>query len=511
VEEIAKVLPIARELWDLSERGHRLGWILYTTGLDEGVDQAQAARSAVLQDRKKYETILEHLEKDISPLNRRRLEILERVFRPHQMSPELREIDRSMQQLTTKVKKRLNTFRFRWEGREVRMLDLTAPASRDSDREVRKKARQALAQVNGPLVEAGFIELVNLRKAFAREYGAKDYVAYRLEQQDLPPTFFDGWLEGVRALVPAWKEAQAPFGLRYTGDPAVRPWDRGFIGSQLAPELHRKVDMTAFFGPLSKLFAAFGIALEDHNITFDIFPRRNKSEWGYFFPVAMGRDSRILINASDRYYQYGVLLHETGHAVHSLHTDPEDMMLAMGVSSTVSEGMANYFGDYLLKRQFYAPFFPDNAEEVETHFRDLERWTHLGWIPSVHSILFDRELYLRDIESLDDIHGIIFDLYRDLLDLDPPEGEPAWAFRVQHTGNPIYLHSYLLGRLMGDVLEESFLARAGAETVDGREKELWLFLLEEVIRPSGTYPFPEHFRRIAGEEFSVAVLAKWLL
>jgi len=38
----------------------------------------------------------------------------------------------------------------------------------------------------------------------------------------------------------------------------------------------------------------------------------------------------------------------------------------------------------------------------------------------------------------------------------------------------------------------------------------WNFLLEDVIGPSGTYPFPEHFRRLAGEDFSVAILKKWL-
>ncbi|MHC4600080.1 MAG: peptidase M3A and M3B thimet/oligopeptidase F, partial [Planctomycetota bacterium] len=254
----------------------------------------------------------------------------------------------------------------------------------------------------------------------------------------------------------------------------------------------------------------FGIPLGEYNITYDIFPRKNKSEWGYFFPVEMGKDSRILTNADNKYYQFGVLLHETGHAVHSLHTDAEDVLLAMGVSSTVSEGIANYFGDYLLKRQFYAPFFPENPEEVEAHFRESEKWYRLGWIPSVHSILFDRELYLRDVETVDDIHQIIFDLYRDLLDLDPPDGPPPWAFRVQHTANPIYLHSYLLGRLTADVIEDGFKSRMGVETIEGREKEFWSFLLEEVIEPSGAYPFPEHFRRIAGEDFSVAVLKKWL-
>ncbi|MHC5077561.1 MAG: gluzincin family metallopeptidase [Planctomycetota bacterium] len=510
MEEIANVVPIAREIWDLSERIHRLSWILYTTGIDEGVDEAQAAKTAVLGDRKKYDTILELLGKELSPLNRRRVEILEKAFRPYHLSPELREIDRNIQGITTKLKKKLNTFRFRMKGREVRTTELVKILAHDPDRARRKNAHQAFTQVNVPLVKEGFIELLNLRKAFAKEYGAEDFVAYRLEQHDLSPDFFDGWLEGVRELVPAWKEAQASFGRTYTGDPVVRPWDRGYIGAQLAPEMHRSVDMTSYFEPLEGLFASFGIPLREYNITYDIFPRKNKSEWGYFFPVAMGKDSRILANVENKYYQFGVLLHETGHAVHSLHTNTEDILLAMGVSTTISEGLANFFGDYLVKKEFFAPFFPENPEETEAHFRDSRRWHHLGWIPSVHTILFDRALYLRDVETLDDIHQILFDLYRDLLDLEPPEGHPAWAFRVQHTANPIYLHSYLLGRLTCDMIEESFKTRLGTETLEGREREFWNFLLEEVIKPSGAYPFPEHFRRLVGEDFSVEILKSWL-
>jgi len=48
-------------------------------------------------------------------------------------------------------------------------------------------------------------------------------VAYRLEQHGLEPTFFDGWAEGVRDLVPAWKEAQAPFGRSFSVD-ILKKW-----------------------------------------------------------------------------------------------------------------------------------------------------------------------------------------------------------------------------------------------------------------------------------------------
>ena len=112
-----------------------------------------------------------------------------------------------MRELVNVLRKVLNTFRFTVDGVEVRSTEIFQTLSSDPDRERRRHVHDSLAQVNGPLVEAGFVRLIALRNAFAREVGFPDFVAYKLDQQELGSGFCDGWPKGVRAVRASWVSA----------------------------------------------------------------------------------------------------------------------------------------------------------------------------------------------------------------------------------------------------------------------------------------------------------------
>ena len=92
---------------------------------------------------------------------------------------------------------------------------------------------------------------------------------------------FSGWKDQIEQLLPSLKDVREFFGKKFVNDPEIMPWDETFIAGSIAPQLNRKVNMTGYHAPISALFQLFGIDIGGMNITYDIFPRRNKSEWGY--------------------------------------------------------------------------------------------------------------------------------------------------------------------------------------------------------------------------------------
>ena len=402
----------------------------------------------------------------------------------------------------------LNTHRSSIDGKEVRSTEIAQILRSEPDRDKRKKAYLARAQVNQPLFEAGFAELLSLRKEYARLYGAKSYVAYQLEQQELDPNMFNSWPSQVASLLPAMKKIKTEFGEKHLGDTEVKPWDDAYISAQLAPELNLKLDMSACYDVLKEFFLSFGWDITKYNITYDIFPRRNKSEWGYNFPIQTAVDSRILANVENRYHEYGVLLHETGHALHSFLLKPREVLLNMGVSGIISEGFANLFQDFLYDRSFYGQFFGEDQAKVSENFGNLKRWDRATRLDAVPAILFDQALYRENIRSLDDIHHLYWKINEQILGEKPYAGEPCWGYRIHHTTHPIYLHNYFMGDLTCDMLREIFKQRYKTNNIMSKARQFGKFLTDEVIKPSGTYTYPELYRRIGGEDFSLKYLAE---
>lgn len=138
------------------------------------------------------------------------------------------------------------------------------------------------------------------------------------------------------------------------------PWDLLYIGAQIVPQLNQVVDMSKYYEVLKDFFLKFGIDISKYNITYDLFLRKNKSEWRYSFTIRLGKDNRVLANVENRYHEYGVLLHETGHVIHSFMLDPDDILLNMGISGIISEGFANLWGNFLYEKIFYQQFFQND-------------------------------------------------------------------------------------------------------------------------------------------------------
>jgi oligoendopeptidase F len=503
MSDINKVKEIAKELDVLSTEYSRLSWVQYTVGYDFGVQDAYQKMLKVMKDKEKYKVILDHLEKDLDPLDRRRVQLTEKGFRNFHLSPKLNTLSEKMQKKRNELSQILNTHRNTLNGREINSVELARIISESDDADKRREAFLARTSVNKPLVDAGFIELLDMRKEYAQLYGAKNFVDYSLEQHELDPAIFRSWPQDLKEQLPKMKKVRGEFAQKYLQQAEIMPWDGSYVSGKIAPELNKEVDMSGFYEPIRKVFSRFGIDISADNTTYDVFPRKNKSEWGYNFPIKDGEDSRILANVQNRYNEFGVLLHETGHAMHSFRLNPEEILLNDGVSGIISEGIANLFGGFLTEEIFYSEFFKDDLESARKNFAALKQWEKVNSMRSIERIMFDQALYLNEIKNLDDIHNLKWKIQTDLLGEKPYAEEPVWGYVIHHTTHPIYLHNYFMGDVTCEMLKEVFCRKNNVKSILEKPEAFGKFVVEEVINPSGTYPYAELFKKISGEDFSL--------
>jgi len=499
---------LAELLQDLNTEYSRLNWAKYTTGLDFGVNKAYGHIVELLKNNHHWDTIQECKESETDSVNARKTVIMERVFKPFHLSEDLNKLSMDIQQLTSKLSAVLNTHRCKVNGMEMSSPDIARILSTSHDRELRKEAFLSREQISKPLIDTGFLDLVSLRKEYALEMGASDFVQHSLEEQELEPDMFSSWQDELHKILPSMKKVRSQFAEEYIKADEVMPWDEAFIASSIAPELNSLMDMSGFLIPIDELFKKFGFDITSMNITYDVFPRKNKSEWGYNFPIQTGIDSRILANVKDRFSGFGVLLHETGHAVHSFTSDPGEIILNKGISGIVSEGIANLFGSFRGRKVFYSQFFGSGTEEAEKHFNELKKWTRASQLMALGRIVFDQNIYRADLADLDDVNQLFWDTRKTLFEEDPYADQPVWANTIHYTTHPIYLHNYLLGDLTCDMLEEVFLRRESSTDIMENPRAFGDFVKNEVIKPSGMYAFPDLFKRISGEDLSLSFLTE---
>ncbi|MDT8715513.1 peptidase M3A and M3B thimet/oligopeptidase F [Clostridium sp. 19966] len=496
------IYEIANKVNELEQQYERLEWVLYTAGYDFGTQETYNKLVDELSSEENFKVVEKAYNSSFQDIKeQRRSEIMYKKFKPYHLSKEINELSLEIETLTNKLSNILNKHRSKINGVEVSSVDIAQILSGESDRAKRKEAFLARSQVNKALVDGGFIELIKLRKEYAEKRGFKDFVEMKLDEDDLNIDIFKNWKKQVHNMLPTMRKTKEQVAIKYLNDTEIEPWDEDFISSKLAPALNAKVDMSSYYDVIRSFFLKFGIDISKFNITYDIFSRANKSEWGYNFPIATGKDSRILANVKNQYREYGVLLHETGHAVHSFLLSPDETILNYAVSGIISEGIANLFGGFIYEEIFYKQFFAATA--VKEEFKVVRDYFNINSLTAVNSILFDQELYRNDINSLEDINNLAFKLQKDILGEDRYAEEYPWGYRIHHTTHPIYLHNYFMGDVTCEMLKKSFCKNYKCSSVIEKPLDFSEFLITSVISPSGLYKYPDLFKRISGEDFSL--------
>jgi len=500
---IKKINELVDKLHEMGVKQSQLAWVQYTAGYDFGLEESYKDMMTFMKDKEHFKIVEDHRALELSDLDKRRVDIVYKSFKPYHLSDEVNALALDIQKKTNELSQILNTFRFKLDNKSVTSVDLAQILSNDENRENRKQAYLAKNQINQPMVDGGFLELVEMRKKMAKLNGFDNFVAYKLDHEELSPDIFENWIEEVHEMLPEMEKMRSEYAMKYLGEENLMPWDEAYVENQLAPSLSKNVDMTNYYYHLSRLFKSFGFDLNDYNITYDLFPRANKSEWGYNFPIDTQKDSRILANVKNQFHEFGVLLHETGHGVHSFLNDKDEKILNMGISGIVTEGIANLFGAQMLDPLFFKEFFEDDFEQVQAEFESIKKWKKMNALRAVSRIFFDQRFYTTDNKNLDDVYKMYWSVQKEVLNVEPGDYEPPWAFLIHHTTHPIYLHNYFMGDVTCEMLIQTFNKSNGTSKISEKPLEFGKFLYEDVVKPSGQYTYGELFERISKEKFSL--------
>ncbi len=501
---MSAIQDISNKLHELEVKYSQLSWVAYTTGLDQGVNEAYEAIVNHLENTEHYNAIIKALEDASAAKEKRQLTLLKKEFKPFHQSEDINALQLKINKKTNELMKVINSHRSILDGREISRVEIAQILTEEDDREKRKSAYMAYNQANEPLYKAGFLDLIEMRKELATLNGFDNFVDYKLDEAELESTIFDTWRQEAKDLLPEIKKNREAIAKKYLNDTVIYPWDETYVLSKIAPSLNAPMNMSHFHTHLVNFFNKFDIDLASYNITYDVFPRANKSEWGYNFPIETGKDSRILANVKDKYNEYNVLLHESGHGIHSFLLSPDEIMLNRGVSGIISEGIANLFQGFITDELFYSDFL--SKEDVQAEFNQLKSFIRLNRFRAVFRIFFDQEFYRTELSSFDDISSMYWRIYDELFEEEPFMDNPPWAYIIHFTSHPIYLHNYFMGDVTCAMLKKVFKERYQVESIADNPKAFGQFIKDEVIAPSGRFPYSELFERISGEKFRLSYL-----
>lgn len=201
----------------------------------------------------------------------------------------------------------------------------------DPDRATREEAWRALMDSTTAIEEELsdiFDELLGLRQKEAKNADFEDFLGFGFAQKlrfDYTPEDCARFADAVeKVVVPATRELTRARRERL-GIPAVRPWDGG---ASLFGAKSKKLfeDEQGYVALAEKLFRAVDPSFADdfdvlaRNGMLDLMSRPHKAPGGYNCPVEDLGIPFIFFNAVGRRADLRVMLHEGGHAFHSLAT-----------------------------------------------------------------------------------------------------------------------------------------------------------------------------------------------
>lgn len=215
-----------------------------------------------------------------------------------------------------------------FDGKE-QTLPQMARIQEETDRNRRQAAWEAVVQrrlQDRDTFEDIFDKLFDLRKQIAKTAGFDDFRAYTFknyERFDYTPENCLAFHDSVEKFVVPLARAIDRKRQEKLGLPELRPWDLSVDPEQRpplrpfqnAPELLTKTD--AIFEKLDPRLGAFFEVLQKQNLV-DLDNRKGKAPGGYQSTLAEARVPFIFMNAVGVHRDVETLLHEAGHAFHSL-------------------------------------------------------------------------------------------------------------------------------------------------------------------------------------------------
>jgi oligoendopeptidase F len=448
------------------------------------------------------------------PLDAQRYAVLERDTRAEVelFRDENVPIETELEKLSQHYQQIIGAMTVEFEGRE-QTLPQMARYQESTDRAVREAAWRTVTERrlrDATQLDATYDKMVELRDRSARNAGFDNYIGYTFKSKKR----FDYTPQDCRTFHRAVEEVIVPFMRRQDARRKtrldldhLRPWDltvdplgraplRPFTGGVDLVSRSRR----AFEGldpRLAEMFATLGdganmrgAAGDDGRAMLDLDSRKGKAPGGYQSMRDYSRRPFLFMNAAGVHRDVETMVHEAGHAFHSMLCAGEPL-LHYRHSPTEFAEVASMSMELLTMPHWNGPegFYPDREDLARAQRRQMEgSLDTLPWIATIdafqhwiysnprHSALERRRAWL----ELDDRfgHAVSWDGLEEAR-------ETTWQRQLHLYSFPLYYIEYGIAQL-------------GA-------LQLWLRSLEEgpqtavesyitALRLGGSRPLPELFR-----------------
>jgi oligoendopeptidase F len=294
--------------------------------------------------------------------------------------PEIVELEVEEERLSQQYQKLSASMTVEHEGEE-RTIGQMGRLLEEQDREVRRQAWEKIAarwMQESDALEDLFDKLIDVRERIASAAGFPNYLRYafrRLGRFDYGPEECIAFHEAVEAdVMPVLRSlhARRREGL---GVDRLRPWDMGVDPDGRPPlrpfqEVTELVSTTQrIFDQLDERFSGGFRTLSDLEL-LDLDNRKGKAPGGYQGTLAEARLPFIFMNAVGRHDDLRTMLHEAGHAFHTLAARhqpiPRLRSSPMEFAEVASMSME------LIGNDFLHEFYPDDSEERRARVDHLE-------------------------------------------------------------------------------------------------------------------------------------------
>ncbi len=414
------------------------------------------------------------------------------------------ELQRQEAELQTRQQAILGGITVEFDGKVLTLQQL-GPYYESQDRAVREGAfRKALAarSARWPDLEEIYEALVRLRTTIARNADFTTYTPYRFQElgrydytEATCLRFHDAIAEAVVPAVRAADRARAT----KLGVPRLRPWDtdvdpagrpplRPFSTQQELIALCRRL-----FERVDPRFAAEFDELVRRDL-LDLMSRKGKAPGGYQYQLEDERVPFIFVNGVGVHGDVQTLLHEGGHAFHSLACRHHDLLAFRDYPIEMAE-TASMSMELLGLEHLDAIYSPDDARRSrQKHLEGILRT--LCWIASIDA--FQHWVYGRPSHTPEERRVAWLDIRRRFGgDVDWSGLDDAlamqWIGQTHLFNHPFYYVEYGIAQV-GALQVWSRYRKDPRAAVEAYRRALAL---------GGTRPLPELFAA-AGVEFDLS-------
>lgn len=496
---------ISPEMKELNSTVASADWDFYTNSTPENLDKANAAQDKMndFYDNKEIYSEIKKINNNGGVEEKHLQKQLRNLTSAFGDGIEYKEELKAMREKENSISQKLNSFQMTMDGEPVSKAQIQKIMETETNPEVRKKAADAKI-ASGDLIADDLVELVKMRNDFAKKKGYDNYFDYKIAQDyDIQPEQLDKLLNDVsentkqanaKVMSDKKQELADAFGIKQED---LRSYHFGLLTGEDPEKLvNDKITSKEQVVEIAKkAYEGMGYNIDEMPITLDLFPRENKNTHGFSFPIEPGKDARILANLTNNVSSVDTLMHELGHSVFTVETDPTLPYVTQDTTSTMTEAVAMMMGDMPRTEELAKDLVSPEVNEKFKKSLGSEEATFVGSAMTI--IQFERSMYKNPDQDLKQLWKDLSVQYKGRSEQDEATNE--WATVPHFLSHPGYYQNYFRASLIKAQLYESLTDKFGKLT---ENKETAQYLNDNLFKYGGSKDDNEILTDITGKELS---------